>query len=84
MIDENALISLIIERFDDLNHKVDSLKADMVKRQDQHEIDDKIRFTELTAELEPLKKAQWRTAGIAGTSTAAITLLAEVARQFFR
>ncbi len=82
MTDNSDLVKLIIERFDDLNHRVDELKRDLAGRYDQHEQDDRQRFQQIQSELEPLKQAKWSTAKVAGSSTAVVTLLAELLRQF--
>ena len=83
IIDENQLFMLLNERFDDLNHRIDDLKQDMVSRHDQHELEDKERFNHLANEIEPLKKAKWANAGMAGSATAVVSILAEFAKSFF-
>lgn len=82
MIDDSNLVRLINERFDDLNSRIDDLKRDMVARAQNHEQEDKDRFTQIQAEIEPLKKAKWSNAGAAGSSAAVITVLAEALRQY--
>ena len=84
MLDLNPLVYLINERFDNLNQRIDDLKRDLVQRQAMHEADDKERFEALAEEIEPLKKAKWVNASMAGSATAVVTVLAELARQFFR
>lgn len=80
--DNSDLIKLIIERFDDLNHRVDRLESNISLRYAQHEQDDKDRFIQVQAELEPLKKAKWSNASAAGVSATIITFIAEVIRQY--
>lgn len=84
IIDENHLFMLLNERFDDLNHRIDDLKLDMVKRHEQHETDDKVRFDHLHQEIEPLKKQRWANVGVAGSGAALVTILAEVLKGIFK
>lgn len=80
--DEGPLIRLIIERFDDLNSRVDELKRDIAAKVDKHESDDIRRFDELKKEIEPLRNMKRSVASSAGIVVLVIQTLAEVARSY--
>lgn len=80
--DLDSVVNLINERFDDLNARIDDLKIDMVKRHENHELDDKERFDHLQKEIEPLKSMKKSVAGSASIAVVVVQSAAEIIRAF--
>lgn len=84
MIDEGCLVDLINQRFDDLNARVDELKQDMVKRQDQHEVDDKQRFEKIQGDMSGLKNLKMTIMGAASGAFVVVQAAAEVIKHLIK
>ena len=82
-VSESCLVDLINQRFDDLNARIDELKIDTVKRQDQHEVDDKARFEKLQNDLSGLKNLKLTIMGAASGAFVVVQAAAKIIEHYW-
>lgn len=91
MMDERCLVDLINERFDDMNAKIDNLKADMLResqsiksKQDTHEADDKAHFEKLGTDLGGLKNLKMTVMGASSGAFAVVAIVFKVIEHYLK
>lgn len=72
MYDDRCLVDLINKRFDDVNGRIAEIKADIVRKHDDHEKQDEERFSSISTRLGKFDRLSWAASGAAAVAFAVI------------